>query len=100
MDKLEHILETCMRTYATKGHNGRSYFTKNDTEKVMTVVSSFVVQGNHYVDTTLMARLVNERIIIEQDKTNKPLVDMLLAADIPRSQITLVYAGESVEETV
>jgi CTP:phosphocholine cytidylyltransferase-like protein len=100
MDKLGKILETCMRTYATDGINGRSYFTKNDTENVMTVVSSFVFQTTHHVDTTLMARIENARIIIEQDKTNKPLVEMLLQQGIPREQITLVYAGESIEETV
>jgi low affinity Fe/Cu permease len=95
---LRTILEACMRTYATKGTNGQSYFTKNDADRVMTVVSSFTVQNTHYVDTTLMARIVNERIVIEQDKTNKPLVDMLLQRNIPRNQIALVYAGESVEE--
>jgi hypothetical protein len=99
MDNLSAILEETMRWYAGRGANGRSYFMKDDAEQVMSVVAKFVFQDKHYVDTSLLARIVADRIIIEDDKTNKPLVDALLQAGVPREQIVLAYAGESVEET-
>ena len=99
MDNLSTILETAMRDYAGRGLNGHSYFMKDDAEQVMIVVAQFVFQGKHYVDTSLLARIVGNRIVIEDDKTNKPLVDALLQAGVPREQIVLTYAGEQVEET-
>jgi hypothetical protein len=99
MDNLSAILEAAMRDYAGRGLNGHSYFMKDDAEQVMSVVAQFVFQGKHYVDTSLLARIVGNRIIIEDDKTNKPLVDALLQAGVPRKQIVLTYAGEQVEET-
>jgi hypothetical protein len=92
-------MEAAMRDYAGRVLNGHSYFMKDDAEQVMSVVAQFVFQGKHYLDTSLLARVVGNRIIIEDDKTNKPLVDALLQAGVPREQIVLTYAGEQVEET-
>ena len=98
MDNLSKTLEETMRGYAGRGANGHSYFMKDDVEQIMSVVARFVFKGENIVDTSLLARIVGNRIIIEDDKTNKPLVDALLQAGVPRKQIVLVYAGESVEE--
>ena len=44
----------------------------------------------------LMARVVKDKVVIDEDKTDKPLYEALMAnAGIPRSQIILAYAGES-----
>jgi hypothetical protein len=52
------------------------------------------------VDVGLIVRVVGDRIIIERDVNDKPLVDALLQASISRQQIVLAYAGEPVEESV
>jgi hypothetical protein len=52
------------------------------------------------VDVGLIVRVVGDRIIIERDVNDKPLVDALLQANISRQQIVLAYAGEPVEESV
>lgn len=46
----------------------------------------------------VMARVVGEKVIIEEDSTlDKPLVEALIHnAHIPREQIILAYAGEKV----
>ncbi len=45
----------------------------------------------------VMARIVGDKIIIEVNNTDKPLVDALMHnAGIPREQIILAYAGEKV----
>lgn len=99
MERLSEILETALQYYAGRGANGHSYFLKNDAEQTMTIVAKFIFQGKNYVEISILARIVGEKIIIEDDKTNKPLVDALIQAGVPREQIVLAYAGESVEET-
>jgi hypothetical protein len=43
----------------------------------------------------IMARVVNDKIIIDEDLTDRPLYEALVEAGIPREQIVLAYAGES-----
>lgn len=46
----------------------------------------------------LIVRLVNEWIVIEDDRNNKPLVDALVQKGGPRERIVLAYMGESLPE--
>lgn len=43
-----------------------------------------------------MARITDNKIFIEEDTTDRPLVHELERAGIPRDQIVLAYAGEGV----
>jgi len=43
----------------------------------------------------LFARYVADTIVIEHDATDKPLVEALTAAGVPRDHIVLAYAGET-----
>jgi XisI protein len=54
--------------------------------------------GKRYADAGLIVRVVGHQIIIERDMNDKPLVDALTHAGIPRTQIILAYAGEPVPE--
>ena len=93
-DTLEHVLIG----YAGKALNGCSYLTSSADQQVFAIVSVGHVRGQHIVDTGLVVRLINDRIVIERDVNDKPLVDALVQAGVPRAQIVLAYAGESVEE--
>jgi sulfur carrier protein ThiS len=42
----------------------------------------------------VLARIVGEQVVIEEDMTDKPLIDALLQRGIPQSQIVLAYEGE------
>lgn len=56
-------------------------------------------QGKRFVNTGLLVHIVdNHLIVIEEDINNKPLVDALVQAGIPREKIILAYAGETVPE--
>lgn len=46
----------------------------------------------------MIALLVGDKIIIEEDGTDKPLVDALLQRGVPRDQIILAYRGEQAPE--
>jgi hypothetical protein len=91
-------VQKVMMGYAGKALNGYSYLTSSADQQVFTVVSVGQVRGQRIVDTGLVVRLRNNRIIIEHDVNDKPLVDALLQAGIPRQQIVLAYAGEAAGE--
>lgn len=54
--------------------------------------------GQHIVDTGLVVLIKGDKVIIERDVNDRPLVDVLIAAGIPRDRIVLAYAGESAGE--
>jgi hypothetical protein len=43
---------------------------------------------------TVIARVVDDKVIIDEDTTDRPLWKELVRAGIPREQIILAYAGE------
>jgi hypothetical protein len=97
MEKLHATVEQAVREYAGEGLNGFSYFAKSDDEKLMAVLAVAKVRDQHVADASLIVRLDSGYVVIEQDKTNKPLVEALLQLGIPRERIVLAYAGESLE---
>jgi hypothetical protein len=44
--------------------------------------------------TVIVVRVENNRVIIETDLTDKPLLKALLDAGVPREQIVCAYMGE------
>ncbi len=46
----------------------------------------------------VLARVVGDYVIVEEDLTDRPLVDRLVAAGIPREKIILAYAGEPLSD--
>lgn len=98
MDTLQQTLRSVMSGYAGKALNGESWLTEGDDGQMFTVVSVGEVKGKEFVDAGLIVRLRGEHIIIDHDANSKPLVDALTQAGIPRGQITLAYAGETINE--
>jgi hypothetical protein len=98
MDGVTDTLRRVMEGYSGRALNGHSYLLHSPDLQVFAILSVGHVRDRDIVDTGLVARLVGERIIIERDVNDKPLVDALVQAGVPRSQIVLKYAGESAEE--
>lgn len=95
MATLSEVLRQTMAGYAGPALNGWSYLTSSDDQQFFTITSVGQVRDHHIVDTGLVARVAGDRIVIERDINDKPLVDALLQAGVPREQIVLAYAGES-----
>ncbi len=87
-----------MEGYAGRALNGYSYVLTSADESVFAVVSVGRVQDRQIVDTGLVARLAGGHIVVERDINDKPLVDALTGAGIPRDRVVLAYEGESVTE--
>lgn len=100
MDRLIDTLRTVLEGYTGEALNGYSYLTESKDGTAFAVVSVGQLPDRRIVDAGLIVRLVGDRIIIERDVNDKPLVDALLQANVPCRQIVLAYAGEPVEELV
>ena len=98
MDRLKETVRNVMIGYARKGLNSQSHLVQNDDKSILSVVT--MVQGKNASFMSLLVRVLGETVIIERDQNDKPLVDALIQAGIPRSQIVLAYAGEPVPESV
>lgn len=97
MDSLIDTLRDVMRGYAKKGLNGQGYYMENEEHNVFAVISLATMPKAQRIATAgLIVHVVNDKIIIERDMNDKILLDALLQAGIPREQIVLAYAGESV----
>lgn len=99
MDGLKETLVNVLRDYAGKGLNSYSYLTHSDDGQFYTVISIGQVRDKQIVETGLVVRLLHDKIVIERDINDKILADALMQAGVPREQIILAYAGETVEET-
>lgn len=96
METLQHTLKAVMLGYTGPGLNDESVLTASDDGRLVTVVSIGRVRGETVVDTGLIVRMIGDIIVIDRDNNNKPLVDALLQAGVPREQIVLAYAGETI----
>lgn len=94
MENLKDVLEIEMTKYAGEGFNGHSYLTINESDCVYALVTIAEFKSKRIVDATMVAHLQGQKIIIEKDLTNKPLVDALIQAGVPEDQIELRYLDE------
>ncbi len=95
MDTLRQTLRDELLGYAGEALNGYSYLTSSADGQFFAVVSIGHVRGQRIVEADLVVRVAGDRVIVERDINDKPLVDALVAAGVPRGQIVLAYAGES-----
>ena len=52
----------------------------------------------YHAMVVVAARIINDKVIIDEDITDRPLWRELVRAGIPREQIILTYAGEKLPE--
>lgn len=100
MDRVAELTQVVRHEVAdyVKGHDwhGQSYFLENAQENVYAVV--FVPAPNHpeapKLDFIVFSRIVGDKVVIDEDITDRPLYRELMRAGVPREQIILAYAGE------
>ena len=93
---LKHILLEELEGYTGEGLNDFAYLTTNEAEQIYTIVDIATVRDKRPIGTVLVARLINDQVIIELDRHDKLLVDALKARGVPESQIVLAYRGDAI----
>jgi XisI protein len=99
MDSLTEIVKKEVAWYANEGYNVILYPILDDVHQTYAINSIGHPNREEFSGITIMARVVGDKVIIEVDNTDRPLVDGLRHAGIPREQIILAYAGEAIPET-
>ncbi|MDX2139096.1 MAG: element excision factor XisI family protein [Chloroflexota bacterium] len=90
-DTLRLILERELNDYAGKTLNGETYLSKSLDGQRYTVTSIASLGDDRFVNVGLIVRLDDDHIIIEHDNNNKPLVEALTQACVPREKIVIDY---------
>jgi hypothetical protein len=84
--------------YARPTIQGKSYAVSNSEQHIFTVVIVPNYPPKFDSGIIVMARIVGNYVIIDEDTTDRPLWEELVRAGIPREQIILTYAGEKLPE--
>jgi hypothetical protein len=97
MDQHVDIVREEVRKYAGSGRGAglRLFSLLDDEQQHYGVIAMDEPRTHRAAGVVVMARVVEEGVIIEEDRTDKPLVDALLQRGISRRRIMLAYAGES-----
>ena len=81
-------------SYATHGYSSgkpfRLYYVENEKDQVFSIVAPYDPVYKR-PDLVLMARIVNNQVIIDIDKTSVPLYEELKRVGIPENQITVAW---------
>lgn len=98
MDHLAEIVKEVVFWYAGSSPHTKTFRLENETEHVYAV--TILDTQNRQLDASVVviARVQGDLVIIEEDLTDRPLVDRLVAAGVPRDKIIMAYMGEPVPE--
>ena len=99
--ELEDIVRREIQDYAGLAYKAKAYFIADAEQHIYTVV---VVPDRDYPThaksgVVVMARILDDHVIIDEDITDRPLYEELLRCGIPRDQIVLAYAGEHLPDS-
>lgn len=94
-----------VRQYAKDGFISHSVFVADEVQRLYAALAIFNEGYDQHprgrADVIVLARVEGEYIIIEEDRTDKPLAEALIQnAGVPETQIIRAYAGEKVPEQV
>jgi hypothetical protein len=92
MASLNEIVRDVVFSYASGGLNLRTYPLINEEQHVYAVNVIDWPERHLPAAVVVLARVEGEQVIIEEDLTDRPLVDALIDAGIPKEQIVLKYA--------
>jgi hypothetical protein len=102
MGGLAEIVRTEVEKYAGsgRGYQLRLFAALDDLHQLYSVVSVDYPAYKMGAAIVVFARIAGDHVIIEEDTTNKPLLNALMQQGILREQIVLAYQGEPVPDPI
>ncbi|MDZ4763750.1 MAG: element excision factor XisI family protein [Chloroflexota bacterium] len=100
MDQLSQIVREEVAWYASDGSglNLRLFRTFDDEHHIYAVAAFPHPTRKRKSALVVYARIVDDVVVIEEDATDKPLIDKLMARGIPRNKIVLAYIDEPIPD--
>jgi hypothetical protein len=104
MDRVNELTAIVRREVAdyanARGWKAKIYSVEDEKRHIYTVID--VPDKDHPLvskaGVIVMAHIENDKVIIDEDITDRPLYEALEEAGIPREQIILAYAGEKLPD--
>lgn len=96
MDTLQEMVKQAVFGYAGGGSNLLTFPMLNEEYQVYAVTIIDYPIHKRDAGILVMARIDGDQVIVEEDTTDRPLLDALIQAGVPREKIVLAYAGEAV----
>jgi hypothetical protein len=96
---LTSVVQQVVEGYARPTLEGKSYAVSNTERQIFTVVIVPDYPPKFDSGIMVLAHIEGDRIIIDEDTTDRPLWEELVRAGIPRDQIILTYAGEKLPQS-
>lgn len=97
---ITHVVGDIIKGYATPVLRGRSYLIHDEHANIYAVVDIPDYPPKFSSGIVVLMRFVDDYIVIDEDTTDRPLWQELVQAGIPREQIVLTYAGETLPESM
>lgn len=95
MASLNDLVREVVFSYASGGLNLRTYPLSNEDQHIYAVNVIDWPERQRPAGVVVLARIEGDQVIIEEDLTDRPLVEALVSAGVPREQIILKYAEGS-----
>ncbi|MBI1279187.1 MAG: hypothetical protein GC179_13760 [Anaerolineaceae bacterium] len=97
IDQLTEIVRREVKAYDGPAFKAKTYYFEDfkDQAFAVVIVPDYKYPTASKAGVTVMAHIVGDKVVIDQDITDRPLYEELIAAGIPRKQIILAYAGET-----
>lgn len=94
MDHLTDTIKAVVFSYAGGGFDLQTFKLADEHQKTFAVSVVDTPVRHHAPQIMVMAHIEGDIVIIDEDLTDRPLVDALVSAGIPREKIVLAYANE------
>jgi hypothetical protein len=93
--ELTRAVQETIEAYAKGGWaKARGYTIVDAKRHIYTVIGIPDYPRKFPASIVVMARIENDKVIIEHDISDRPLWEELVRVGIPREKIVLTYAGE------
>jgi XisI protein len=99
MDSLAEKVKQAVFSYASPGLNIGTYALANGDQGIYAVNVVDWPERYRPAGVVVLALIEGNQVIIEEDATDRPLVEALMNAGIPRARIVLRYAEETPANT-
>ncbi len=95
MASLAEVVREVVFRYASAGLNLRTYALSNDVQQIYAVNVIDWPARHNPASVVILARVEGEQVIIEEDSTDRPLVEALIDAGIPRERIVFKHVEQT-----
>lgn len=101
MATLTEIVREEVNKYAAQGRGANILLFPllDDLHQTYAVNAVDYPTRKNVAGVVVLARILGDKVVIEEDSTNKPLLDALLDRGVAREQVILAYAGEAVPQS-